>query len=87
MSPVFPQHVLIAINRVWGEALGVPELDPATAHPHKFRSTFATRLLQAGVDLRTVSHLLGHSSVRITERYLGLLEDSELQAKIDRVWG
>lgn len=33
---------------------------------HSFRHTFATNLIQAGVDVKVVSQLLGHSSVKIT---------------------
>lgn len=38
-------------------------------HFHDLRHTFATRLIQAGVDLYTVSKLLGHKTIRMTERY------------------
>ena len=38
-------------------------------HPHRFRDTFAVELLLKGVPLDQVSILLGHSSVRITERH------------------
>ena len=38
------------------------------AHPHRFRDTFSVELLLAGVPIEDVSILLGHSSVRITER-------------------
>lgn len=37
---------------------------------HKFRATFATRCLWAGVDLRTVQLWLGHSDMEFTMRYL-----------------
>ena len=36
---------------------------------HDLRHTFATRLVQAGVDLYTVAKLLGHKDIRMTQRY------------------
>ncbi|WP_238323373.1 tyrosine-type recombinase/integrase [Planococcus antarcticus] len=38
-------------------------------HPHLFRHTFCTRLIQKGVDLTTVSRLAGHGSVNMTAKY------------------
>ena len=37
--------------------------------PHVFRDTFAINLLHAGVDIFTVSQLLGHSNVKITQQH------------------
>jgi len=37
--------------------------------PHDLRRTFATRLLEKGVDIVTVSQLLGHTSITTTQIY------------------
>lgn len=38
-------------------------------HPHALRHTFATSMLNKGADINVVSFLLGHKSVKTTERY------------------
>ena len=60
-----------------------------TGHPHRFRDTFATGLLLQGVALEQVSILLGHSSIRITERHYApwvRSRQEQLEAEVRRTW-
>lgn len=50
--------------------LGLPD----TATPHALRHSFATHLLEAGVDIHTIQRLLGHGHVSTTMRYFHLAQ-------------
>jgi integrase/recombinase XerD len=63
---------------------GVPD-----GHAHRFRHTFATDLLLAGVPLDRVATLLGHANSKITERHYApwiRARQEQLEADVKRVW-
>ena len=53
---------------------------------HKFRATFATRCLWAGVDLRTVQQWLGHSDMESTMRYLKPSRSQQVRDKVNEIF-
>lgn len=59
------------------------KLNPAKFDLRKFRSTYATRMLRAGFDVRTVQHWMGHKSLETTMRYLAPAKD--IHDRLDKV--
>jgi integrase/recombinase XerD len=54
---------------------------------HKFRSTFATMHLQAGVDIRTVQQWMGHKDLASTMRYLKPARGKGVLEKVNNTFG
>ncbi|MFZ0951328.1 MAG: tyrosine-type recombinase/integrase [Candidatus Sulfotelmatobacter sp.] len=62
------------------------KLDEDSFWLHKFRATFATRCLWAGVDLRTVQQWLGHSDMESTMRYLKPSRSQRVRDKVNEIF-
>jgi len=60
----------------------IPALKDYTWHCNRY--TFASRLVMAGVDLRTVAELLGHRTLQMTLRYANLAADHK-QSAVERL--
>jgi len=58
-------------------------LNPDEFWLHRFRATFATWHLWAGVDLRTVQQWLGHSDMESTMRYLKPSREEKTRLKVN----
>ena len=58
-------------------------------HAHRFRDTFAVGLLEKGVPMDRVSALLGHSSIKVTEKHYSpwiRARQEQLEADVKRSW-
>ena len=62
------------------------QLDKENFWLHKFRATFATWSLWAGVDLRTVQQWLGHSDMESTMRYLKPSRSQHVRDKVNEIF-
>jgi integrase/recombinase XerD len=75
----------------WQRSLNKPFrlADVPSGHAHRFRHTFATDLLLAGVPLDRVATLLGHTNSKITEKHHApwiRARQEQLEADVRKVW-
>ena len=61
----------------------------ANGHAHRFRDSFGVELLLAGIPIERVSVLLGHQSVKVTEKHYNpwvRSRQEQLEADLQRAW-
>jgi integrase/recombinase XerD len=76
-------------NRVFQKLFSAAQPPIVGGHAHRFRDTFAISLLLKGVDLANVSVLLGHSSIKVTERHYSpwvKARQDQLEADVRLTW-
>ena len=55
---------------------------------HSLRHSFATHLLEKGIDIRFIKDILGHFDIRTTERYVHVRKDKlvNIVSPLDDLW-
>lgn len=76
-EPITPCCVQVMLRRL-GEATGIPNV-----HPHRFRRTLATNLINRGMAIQEVAHILGHEKIDTTMRYV-YIENENVRAAYQR---
>ena len=85
------QGTVETARKKWSEALAdlFEKAEVKGGHPHRFRDTFAVELLKSGTPIERASILLGHSSVRVTEKHYNpwnRARQEQAEADVSKSW-
>jgi integrase/recombinase XerD len=83
------QSMVKSWDRVFQKVFATATPPIEGGHPHRFRDTFAVSLLLKGVSIEIVSKLLGHASIRVTERHYSpwvKARQEQLEIEVRRIW-
>lgn len=76
-KPVTPQNA----EKTFSQILKVCNIDSKGRKCHALRHTFATKLFEQGIDVKMVSHILGHSSSSFTrDVYISIIQKTQASA-------
>lgn len=81
LFPLYTPNQVSMKFRRWAKQIGLH----GKASLHTLRSTFACHLIRQGVDIYVVSRLLGHSSVRVTEKHYVTVDSQHVQEAVERL--
>ncbi|MEK4884904.1 tyrosine-type recombinase/integrase [Bacillus sp. FSL W8-0223] len=74
----------VALHNIIKEAGKRAGVKGKRVSPHTFRHFYAVQCLQQGIDVYSLSRLLGHSDITVTQRYLQSMKDTQLLDKAIR---
>jgi integrase/recombinase XerD len=84
-----PESMVKSWDRVFQKVFQTADPPIQGGQPHRFRDTFAVSLLLKGVSIEIVSTLLGHSSIKVTERHCApwiKARQELLETEVRRIW-
>ena len=79
--PNYSSNQITLKFRRWARKIGLPR----GISLHSLRATFACHLIKNGVDIYTVSRLLGHSSVKVTEKHYLALDPPHVWSAVNQL--